>query len=146
MSVLIDTPVWSLALRRKAAQLSVAERQLVAEWKTLIFDGRARLAGIIRQEVLSEIREARDFERLRERLAAFDDVPAGAADHECAASYFNACRAKGVTPTAFDVLICALAARHGLTIFTTDTDFTRYAKILPIKLHALKRPDHPSAR
>ena len=91
MSVLIDTPVWSLALRRKAAQLSVAERQLVAEWKTLIFDGRARLAGIIRQEVLSGVREARDFQRLRERLAAFDDVPAEAADHECAASYFNAC-------------------------------------------------------
>jgi predicted nucleic acid-binding protein len=144
MSVLIDTPVWSLALRRKTAQLSVAERQLVEEWKALIFDGRARLT--IRQEVLSGVREARDFERLRERLAAFDDVPAAAADHECAASYFNACRAKGITPTAFDVLICALAARHGLTIFTTDADFTRYAKILPVKLHALKRPDHPSAR
>ncbi len=137
MSVLIDTPIWSLALRRKAAQLHPAEHQLVEEWKTLVWDGRARLAGIIRQEVLSGIRETRDFERLRARLAAFDDVPAGAADHERAASYFNACRARGVTPTAFDVLICALAVRHALAVFTTDAVFVRYAKILPVKLHPL---------
>jgi predicted nucleic acid-binding protein len=137
MSVLIDTPVWSLALRRKTTQLNREERQRVEEWKTLVSDGRAKLAGIIRQEVLSGIRDARDFERLRERLAAFDDVPADTTDHERAASYFNACRAKGVTPTSFDVLICALAARHGLAIFTTDTDFSRYAKIVPIRLHAV---------
>jgi predicted nucleic acid-binding protein len=140
MSVLIDTPVWSLALRRKAAQLSSTERQLVEEWKTLVWDGRARLAGIVRQEVLSGIRDARHFERLRERLAAFDDVSASATDHERAASYFNACRAKGVTPTAFDMLICALATRHGLTILTTDTDFVRYAKTLPIRLYPVRAP------
>jgi predicted nucleic acid-binding protein len=138
MSVLIDTSIWSLALRRKTAQLNRAERQQVEEWKVLVSDGRVRLAGIIRQEVLSGIREARDFERLRERLAPFDDISVETRDHEQAASYFNACRAKGVTPTAFDVLICALAVRHGLAIFTTDGDFSHYAKILPIRLHAVR--------
>ena len=139
MSVLIDTPVWSLALRRKPARLNPAERQLVEEWKSLVWDGRAQLAGVVRQEVLSGIRNGGDFERLRERLAAFDDVSVAAADHERAAAYFNACRAKGVTPTSFDVLICALAVRHGLAIFTADTDFVRYARILPIRLHPLAR-------
>ena len=134
MSVLIDTPVWSLALRRRRVHLSREERRRVEEWKSLVADGRAKLAGVIRQEVLSGIRDARNFQRLRERLAAFDDVPT---DHELAANYFNACRTKGVTPTAFDVLICALAARHGLAIFTTDTDFSRYAKILSIRLHTV---------
>jgi hypothetical protein len=100
MSVLIDAPVWSLALRRKAAQLNREERLLVEEWKSLVWGGRARLAGIIRQEVLSGIRDARDFERLRERLAVFDDVPAGASDYECVASYFNVCRAKGISGTS----------------------------------------------
>ena len=138
MSVLIDTSIWSLALRRKTAQLNRAERQQVEEWKALVSDGRARLAGIIRQEVLSGIRDTGDFERLRERLAAFDDVSADTTDHEQAASYFNACRAKGVTPTSVDVLICALAVRHGLAIFTTDADFSRYAKIVPIRLHAVR--------
>ncbi len=31
--------------------------------------------------------------------------------------------------------MCALAARHEPAILTTDIDFVRYAKILPIRLH-----------
>jgi predicted nucleic acid-binding protein len=136
MSVLIDTPVWSLALRRKSTQLGANERRLVDEWRQLVMDGKACIAGIIRQEVLSGIRDPRSFEALRARLRAFDDVPAGPEDHERAASYFNACRSRGVTPTAFDVLICALATRNHLAIFTTDKDFVRYARVLPIRLYA----------
>jgi predicted nucleic acid-binding protein len=145
VSVLVDTPIWSLALRRKAERLGVADRRLVEEWKDLVRQGRARLSGAIRQETLSGIRDRRDFERLREHLAAFDDVPAGTDDHERAADFFNACRAHGVTPTSIDMLICALATQHGLTIFTTDRDFVRYATVLPIRLHA-QRPRSPAAR
>lgn len=74
-------------------------------------------------------------ERLRERLDAFDDVVAETVDHERAAAFFTACRAKGISPGAIDVLICAVAARHGLAIFTTDADFSRHAEILPLRLH-----------
>jgi predicted nucleic acid-binding protein len=134
VSVLVDTPVWSLALRRRAQQLNPAERRQVAEWRALVAEGRARLTGIIRPEGLSGIREERDFERLRERLDAFDDVAAESVDHERAAVFFNACRAKGISPGAIDVLIGAVAAGHGLAIFTTDADFTRYAAVLPLRL------------
>lgn len=140
MSVLIDTPIWSLALRRKTARLAEDERRRVEEWKNLISEGRARIAGIVRQEVLSGIRDATHFRRLRERLAAFDDIPAETADHERAAAYFNTCRAKGITPSSFDALICALAVRHDIAIFTTDADFTHYARILPIRLHRVNAP------
>jgi predicted nucleic acid-binding protein len=37
--------------------------------------------------------------------------------------------------TGTDLLICAVAVRHGLKIFTTDTDFAAYARHIPIKLH-----------
>ena len=137
MSVLIDTPIWSLALRRPSARLDAQELRRVEEWKRLVLDGRARIAGVIRQEVLSGIRDSRDFERLRERLAPFDDVRAESTDHETAASYFNACRAKGVAASSFDALICALATRHRLSVFTTDADFPRYAAVLPIRLHQI---------
>ena len=33
------------------------------------------------------------------------------------------------------MLICALAYRYGVPIFTTDPDFSGYAKHLPIQLH-----------
>ena len=142
MSVLVDTPVWSLALRRRAQQLNAAERRQVDEWRALVAEGRVRLTGIIRQEVLSGIRDTRDFERLRERLDAFEDLAAETADHERAAAFFNACRAKGISPGAIDVLICAVAARHGLAIFTTDADFARYAAVLPLRLHRPSEARH----
>ena len=142
MSVLVDTPVWSLALRRRAHHLGPSERRHVDEWRALVADGRARLTGFIRQEVLSGIRDGRHFERLRERLDAFDDVAADTADHERAAAFFNLCRGKGISPGAIDVLICAVAARHDLAIFTTDADFTRYAAVLPLRLHRPSQARH----
>ncbi len=135
MSVLIDTPIWSLALRRKAAKLGPDDRARVEHWRALVREGRAYLIGAIRQEVLSGIRESGDFVRLREHLEVFDDVPTGREDHERAAEFFNTCRSRGVTPTAIDMLICALAARYDLAVFTTDRDFARYAALLPVALH-----------
>lgn len=135
MSVLVDTAIWSLALRRRPQHQGAAERRRVEAWRTLVGDGRVRLTGVIRQEVLSGIRDEREFERLRERLDAFEDVVAETADHERAATFFNTCRAVGISPGAIEVLICAIAVRHGLEIFTTDADFARYATVLPLRLH-----------
>ncbi len=54
-----------------------------------------------------------------------------------AAHYYNLCRRHGVQGTATDLLLCAVAVRHGLRIFTTDADFDLYAKHLPITRHAV---------
>ena len=53
MSVLVDTSVWSLALRRREA----SEHPAVQELRDLIDETRAHLIGEVRQEVLSGIRE-----------------------------------------------------------------------------------------
>ena len=137
MNVLIDTSVWSLALRRRSEQLNAGERRLVDEWKSLIREGRARLIGIVRQEVLSGIRNDRDFERVRERLSPFDDIAAETHDHEEAARLFNRCRVKGVTGAPIDLLICAIARRCDLAVFTTDRDFERYRPLLGVELHTV---------
>ena len=55
MNILVDTSVWSLALRRKTESLNATERFLVAELSELIREGRARLVGLVRQELLSGI-------------------------------------------------------------------------------------------
>lgn len=134
--VLVDTPIWSLALRRRAADRSLHEARLVREWQRLVSAGHAAIMGIIRQELLSGVRDAKNFELLRQHLAAFEDLPVTTADHEAAARCFNRCRAGGVTGAAVDMLICALAIRCGLPIFTTDRDFERYAAHVPLRLHA----------
>ena len=131
MSVLVDTSVWSLALRRSA----VADDAVVVELRNLIADNRAQLIGPIRQEILSGVREPQQFERLREHLAAFPDLPLFEDDYVQASRYFNACRAKGILGSNTDFLIAAVSADRRMPIFTTDRDFDRYQAILPIQLH-----------
>lgn len=138
MSVLVDTCVWSVALRRRAARArgaDAASDTIVRELTALVEEGRVAMLGVVRQELLSGIRDAQHFDRLRERLRAFPDLTLETADYEDAAAFHGRCRARGVQGSAIDFLICAVAARRELPIFTTDADFERYARHLPIALH-----------
>jgi len=56
MNVLVDTSVWSLAVRRKTRDLNNRERLLAAELTELISGGRAGMIGLVRQELLSGIK------------------------------------------------------------------------------------------
>ena len=85
MNVLVDTSVWSLALRRKPADLTAQERLIVDELVDLTREGRARVIGLVRQELLSGIRMAAQYEKLRLALRAFPDELVGTADYEAAA-------------------------------------------------------------
>jgi predicted nucleic acid-binding protein len=139
MNVLVDTSVWSLALRRKREDLNAGEKALVAELNELIREGRVRMLGIIRQELLSGIQNADQYEKLRRNLRAYPDEAIETTDYESAVQGSNECRSKGVAVSGVDVLICAATIRRGWPIFTTDPDFQRYARILPIQLHTPRR-------
>lgn len=131
--VIVDTSVWSLALRRKQP----ASDAINAELARLIDEGEALIAGPIRQELLSGVAAQAQFQLLRERLAAFPDLPIDTADYERAALCFNQCRARGVQGSNTDYLICALALRLDLPVFSVDRDFGRYARVLGVRLHAI---------
>ena len=134
MMVLVDTPVWSLALRRKPEHLNPQEQQLIEALAELVREGRVQLLGPVRQELLSGIREEAQFRKLRNYLRAFPEQPLEAADYEEAAHMNNRCRAQGIAGSAIDFLICAAALRRGWSIFTTDHDFQNYASVLPLRL------------
>lgn len=131
MNVVVDTSVWSLALRRRRSSGSAE----VVELAELVREGRVALLGPVRQELLSGVSVARQYETLRQHLRAFPDVALEAADHEDAAAFFNRCRARGVQGSNTDFLICAAAARRRCAILTTDRDFSHFAQVLPIQLH-----------
>lgn len=131
MRVLVDTSVWSLALRRRRGPPGAS----VAALAELVSEARVVMIGPIRQELLSGVRGIATFRALRDRLAAFPDEPLDSDDYVKAAECFNTCRAKGIQGSNTDFLICAVADRRGWSIFTTDGDFTRYARWLPIRLH-----------
>lgn len=131
MKVLVDTSVWSLALRHRTRLQDPA----VQELRSLIDEGRVAMIGAIRQELLSGIRTPESFQRLRDHLRPFPDERLEEADFERAAEHFNTCRAHGVQGSNTDFLICAVAERRNLPILTTDADFTRFADVLPVTLH-----------
>jgi predicted nucleic acid-binding protein len=135
MRVLADTSVWSEALRRR----SKVESDVVRELRSLILEHRVDIIGPIRQEILSGLREDAQFEKLEKHIAAFPDIPLETADHIMAAQFFNTCRAKGVQGSNTDFLLCAVAVRQQLSIFTTDDDFPHFAKHLPIVLHEARQ-------
>jgi predicted nucleic acid-binding protein len=137
VTVLVDTTIWSLALRRRAHQLSAEEKRLVASWTDLVNEGRAGLTGPVRQEVLSGIRSEEAFEALHEKLSFFRYLENLPGDYIRAARFFNLCRAHGIAGSHVDMLICAISYRYGVPIFTTDPDFAGYAKHLPIRLHEI---------
>ena len=135
MKVLVDTSVWSLALRRKSEALSAEERLIVAELAELIREGRAAIFGLVRQELLSGVKTNEQYEKLRLHLRSFPDETINTTDYEDAAKCSNQCRAKGIAVFVVDMLICAVAMNRGWMIFTTDPDFTLYRKVLPAQLH-----------
>ncbi len=138
MNVLVDTPVWSIALRRTAIHLTPPQRHILGSLEELISESRAELLAPVRQELLSGIREPLQFERVRRALRAYQDVPLTTEDFEEAARMSNLCRAQGIAGSGVDYLICSAATRRDWPIFTLDQDFDGYAKHLPIKLFKLK--------
>ena len=135
MNVLVDTSVWSLALRRKNESLRGNEKLFVAELTELIREGRARVIGLVRQELLSGIKTAEQFEILRDYLRFFPDAAVDMSDYESAAEAGNRCRANGVVVSIVDILLCAVAMKREWSIFTTDPDFMNYSKVLPVATH-----------
>ncbi len=133
--VLVDTSVWSLSLRRHARNLTEPQKRIFDEVAGLIGEARARLIGPVRQELLSGIRTDDQYQRLRQALRAFEDPALAVEDYEEAARLANLCRTRGVAGSPTDFLICAVALRREWSIFTTDQDFLRYARLLPLQLH-----------
>ncbi len=126
MKVLVDTSVWSLALRRKdAASLSPEEQRLKAELAQALQDGRVAMIGMIRQELLSGIKDLAQYEKVKDSLDAFLDEPIGTADHEYAARLYNECRSHGCEAGPVDMLICAVAVRRSWQVLSSDAALIR---------------------
>lgn len=130
----MDTPIWSLALRRQSRDLTPEQGQLKSIFAELVRDGRVLIMGPIRQELLSGVREESQFNRLRELLRAFPDLHLKTENFEHAAQMTNLCNSRGIANTPTDMLICAVAQDSDAPVFTLDNDFRNYSRLLPIRL------------
>ena len=132
MPTLVDTSVWSLALRRGVPDES--SLAYVHRLQALLEDASAVMIGPVRQKLLSGISSQAQFVRLCDRLAILPDEAIVSEDYVTAATFWNLCRQHGIQGSHTDFLICAVAVRNKWPILTTDVDFTRCAAHVPIDL------------
>ncbi len=130
MKVLVDTPIWSEYFRRSTPNTAATEGL-----EKLIREGGAILIGPVRQEVLSGIREVKQYERLVKALRPFPNEDLPIDDFELAAKISNDGRARGIQGSPTDFLLCAVAIRLQFPIFTLDRDFAQYASLFPLDLY-----------
>jgi predicted nucleic acid-binding protein len=126
MKVLVDTCVWSEALRKNDGH-SVVIDQL----SSLIEDDRVVLVGPVRQEILSGIKNEKVFNHIEKQLDPFPDLALDKSDYVFAARCSNRCRAKGIQGSAVDFLLMAVALNYECSIFTVDEDFKRFQVAIP---------------
>ena len=131
MRVLVDTPIWSAAVRRSDDAGSGYRKEM----ERLVAHGSVEIIGPIRQELLSGIRDHSKYETIRDRLRRFPDLEITTEDYEEAAVFYSRCRSNGIQGSSTDFLICALAARHDLLVFTDDRDFSAYQRVIPVRLY-----------
>jgi len=129
MNVLVDTSVWSIALRRDRPPPG---RELEA-LRAAIEAGDVCLLGVILQELLQGFPSLDRTRRLVEHLAPFPLLPMHRGDYIYAAEIRNRCRAKGITISTIDAQIAAAAINHRCSLLSIDRDFTGIARHFPLR-------------
>lgn len=132
MKIIVDTCVWSAALRKSNPNET---DPLIVELKELIKEGRVQMIGPIRQELLSGVKYQSQYEKLRDYLHSFSDLTIKTKDYIKAADLYNQNRRKGIQGSNTDFLICAIGIAYKMPIFTSDKDFNLFKKHIPINLH-----------
>ena len=131
MKVLVDTSVWSLALRRNLP----SPHPKVEKLRSWIESGEeVFLLGVIFTELLQGFREKKDFDRVHKALEPFPLLDLTRHDYRFAAEIRNLCLTKGIQTSTIDVLIAAAAIEHEIPLLTTDNDFDRIASVVPLEL------------
>ncbi len=131
MTLLVDTSVWSLALRRD----SPPDLPEVGALRTALESGELVVTtGLILQEILQGFAGPRARDAILERFNALPFLTPGRRDHVEAADLRNRCRRKGIQVGTIDALLAALCIRHGLSILTRDEDFIRIAEVAPLSV------------
>ena len=137
MSLLVDTSVWSLALRRDGVLTSpevVALRAALEAGETVV------TAGLVLQELLQGFGGPKARQQIVERFAALPLLSPDRRDHIEAADLRNRCRRAGLQVGTIDALLAQLCIRYELTLLTTDQDFSGIARHSTLHIWSPAKP------
>lgn len=130
LNILVDTSVWSLALRRDVPP-DVPE---VHELRRSLEAGTVFCTGLILQELLQGFAKPKAHRQIVEHFSALPLLVPDREDHIHAADIRNRCRRKGIQTGTIDALLAQLCVRYELTMLTTDKDFRNVASIVSLSV------------
>lgn len=130
MAILVDTSVWSLAMRRDELPNSPELKILI---KALDTGEEIYSTGVILQELLQGFTGAKAADAIVERFSSIPMLVPETSDHILAADIRNKSRRKGVQIGTIDALIAQLSVRYKLSLLTADKDFKHMSKAVKLK-------------
>jgi predicted nucleic acid-binding protein len=141
VTLLVDTSVWSLALRRDG---SAAEPEVQLLKDALMGADVVVTTGLVMQELLQGFSGPKSRAQIVERFAVLPLLQPDREDHVAAADLRNTCRRGGVQVGTIDALLAQLCIRHDLTLLSTDNDFKHIAARSVLRVWASKVPTRKS--
>jgi predicted nucleic acid-binding protein len=131
MSYLVDTSVWSLALRRDAPD-SIPE--VVELGRALEAGDEIFVTGLVLQELLQGFNKPKAYDQIIEYFESLPFIVPEREDYIRAANLRNRCRKKGIQVGTIDALLAQLCIDREIEILATDKDFLQIAKVASLKV------------
>ena len=131
MMLLVDTSVWSLALRRDIAATQPEVRHLQ---QALLGGQTVVTTGLVLQELLQGFSGPKARGQIIDCFSSLPLVHPDRQDHVDAAALRTNCRQGGVQIGTIDALLAQLCIRHQLTLLTTDQDFAHAARHCQLRI------------
>lgn len=115
----------------KSALARLRHASVSAVLTPLIEAGTLATCGVLELEVLYSARDGREFARIRDELQGYPRLPVEQADFDKAVEMMAALARRGQHRAAGlpDLLLAAVAERHGMTLLHYDADFDLIARL-----------------
>ncbi|PKL38004.1 MAG: VapC toxin family PIN domain ribonuclease [Spirochaetae bacterium HGW-Spirochaetae-1] len=133
---IIDTSVWSEALRRKKNTVNSSETVVR---KIIENDDEIVILGIILQEILTGISNEKLCREIKDILDDFAYLDITKNDYIYASELSNKCRSKGIIAGSIDFLIASASIRNEIQLVTFDKDFINISKHSDLKILDIDR-------
>ena len=131
MKVLVDTCVWSYALRKQGYEGS---REVSLLEKLISQKDDIYCTGIILQELLQGFTNPGQQKLIIKNFNSLPFIVPSKDDHIEAAELKNTCRKSGRTINTIDALLAQLCIKHKLLLLTNDKDFNYISESFSLKL------------
>ena len=135
---LVDSSAWILALRKNAVA-EVKERMA-----RLLREADVATTGIIKLELLGGAKTSSEFQRLKSRLDALDEIETDSSLWADSCELAFTLRRQGLTVPYTDILISACALKVGAVLVHADAHFDLIASHVELKVesfvHLVKSP------